>query len=205
MAARRLIGGIAALLLAVALATAASAQNLVTNPDFDSDVMGWTIGAQEFIEISWSASDVDGSPASGSLELNTATDGRAYQCVPIVGGDSYLLSGAVAPLSTAAGTVAFSLELHWNDGPGCSGEFVGAPAELPSPGTPDVWHRLSGTFEAPETAVSAEVRLASDWTLGSGLARFDAIFVPEPPRNPAAGISVLVLALLRRRRVKDCF
>jgi hypothetical protein len=189
-----------AFVLASALAGPAASQNVLSNPDFDSDVAGWTLGSQEFIVITWSASDVDGSPASGSAELNTAVTGSAYQCVPIAGGDSYSLSGAVAPLSGGSGVIDFSLEAVWNDGPDCAGDPVGVPAELPSPEEEDVWHPLSGDFEAPPEAQSAQVRLKSTWTSGTRSARFDAIFLPEPSPGLASGVGGLALWVLARRR-----
>jgi hypothetical protein len=76
----------------------------------------------------------------------------------------------------------------------------GVPAELPSPEEEDVWHPLSGDFEAPPEAQSAQVRLKSTWTSGTRRARFDVIFLPEPSPGLAAGVGGLALWVMARRR-----
>jgi hypothetical protein len=111
----------ALLLLAAGQATA---QNLLTNPDFDTSLAGWqVIGA-----ASWDATlDADGSPASGSakgvFDASTVTGlyGIVSQCVPLTIGDAYTVGGDVfiSAGQTAPGSAFFIVIPFPTDG--CSG------------------------------------------------------------------------------------
>lgn len=184
----------------VAFASSASAQNLLLNPDFDIGIGDWSIGSQEFITIDPSASDVDGSPASGSLEMNTAVTGWAAQCVAVIGGEDHRFAGAIAPLSGAPSTIDFSLELLSYTSADCSGAPIAASDELIAPTQLDVWHLLETTVVLPASANSAEFRLRATWTSGQAMARFDALFLPEPGQAAQAVAAALALCWLARYR-----
>jgi hypothetical protein len=190
-----------ALFAACALALPAAAQELVVNGDFDTNIDGWSLGSFEFIEIEWSASDVDGDPGSGSLEMLAAASGFAVQCVPVEEGASYRLAGAIAPLAPEGESlVEFSLGLFFRGEAACAGPPLGGDA-LVAPGETGVWHRLADVFEAPTGAQSAEVRLRATWFAGQQRARFDAISVPEPGAGAAGAAALLALAGARRGRL----
>ena len=203
-----MIAGRLVVVLVVGLAAArpAVAQNLLVNPDFDSNVVGWSVGGQEFIGIAWSSVDASedptgagGTAGSGALDLETATSGFASQCVPVTGGEPYRLAGSVAPLSIGSGSVVFALALQWWTTADCTEDVVGAFDVLAAPAEPDVWHALDGVFDAPPTASSVEVRLAASWSSGGRTARFDALYLPEPSLLASALAACSALAALARR------
>jgi len=188
--------------LCSSLSGAARAQNLLANPDFDADLAGWPIDSQfEFLLSDWSASDVDGSLASGSFEFEVFSSGWAAQCVSVTPGASYALEGFVARRSTG-GEGRFAIDLGWYGTGNCS-----IPSELDleerllAPDTPDVWHELEGVFVAPASAQGVEVRLVSlGVDSGTPIGLFDSIFLPEPGPLAATGAAVLALAALGRSR-----
>lgn len=83
---------------AAVIAGPASGQNLVTNPSFDADLLGWRLGIFDTSTIEWDITDVFGSLSSGSARVTKiTTDGpnsvRLTQCVPALAGESYVASG----------------------------------------------------------------------------------------------------------------
>jgi len=90
------------MLLVLGMALAASgvcAQNLLDNPDFDTDLGSWSCGASNGIAV-WDPRDVDGALDSGSLRIdNDAPSPSAkvscFQCLPVMEGVSYRLAASV--------------------------------------------------------------------------------------------------------------
>ncbi len=91
-----------------------AAQNLLTNPDFDTGIDGWQVIGPG----SWDPTlDAGGSPHSGSAKgvFNSQTsggvDGVITQCVPLAVGTTYHLGGKVfiPPGNTATGSAGFLL------------------------------------------------------------------------------------------------
>jgi len=86
----------ARVLLALLLSwgVSASAANLLTNPDFDTDVSAWNHSVGSDFPPGWDGTN--GSPATGSARLDvSATTGASsdmYQCANIAGGQSVDLS-----------------------------------------------------------------------------------------------------------------
>ena len=93
---RRIMPCLAAILL---LASIGSAQNLLTNPNFNSDASGWTLvnlDLDSAVTATWEASS--GNPG-GAVKL-LRTDGitgtnnhRFYQAFPVTVGQSYVVQG----------------------------------------------------------------------------------------------------------------
>lgn len=93
------------------LASTGSAQNLLVNPNFDSDASSWTlynINADDYITITWEAAA--GNPG-GAVKLmrndgSVASNGhRYYQAIPVTVGQSYVIQGQwKGNLGTGTGT-----------------------------------------------------------------------------------------------------
>jgi hypothetical protein len=148
----------------IAAAPCALAQNLIANPDFDSDVSGWNpLG--ENLTIEWSASDYDGNPSSGSLlGTNTAAPSANLavdQCVgSITPGESYRFAGWVKAPSGQTSTGIVQMYWYWRSSPSCGGTQTLAQSTSWA-NEADDWTYLSTNTEiAPEGAVSAQVALS---------------------------------------------
>jgi len=107
--------------LAVALLpAAASAQNLLSNPDFDSDLAGW------YTFATWSSEDWQGSGTSGSATLvnslpSSGTDTLAKQCVELPTlEEGYEIRGWLMSQSADGGAGSTKVGIVWFDQPGCA-------------------------------------------------------------------------------------
>jgi len=176
-------------------------QSELLNPEFDSSVVPWTIGAQEFVTMTRSPLDVDGSATSGSLSLESQT-GWAYQCVPVTADTDYLLSGYVMPRSAGrSGIVIHGLDLEWFSSPTCAGASGFPLASIFTPAPFDVWTYFEDVFVSPSAARSARVRLRNISIAGGfATANFDSIFLPEPGGAASLVAGALGIAGLARRR-----
>lgn len=166
------------------VAPVAWAQNLVFNPDFNTDVTGWTPSTTGTIE--WSPLDAEGNPASGSALVTnrstTAQDGTGpRQCIDgIDAGFFYLLAADVLVPSGQSETGYAELLVQWYDTPGCGGGLVGLNT---TPGlstsTPDAWYLDAGVFRAPTGTQSARLRLtvAKIEDYGTLQAHFDNVLL----------------------------
>jgi len=111
-----------AVCLAACCATV-SAQNMLGNGEFDTDVSGWTPYGVLF---EWDSADCHQSPSSGSGRANNNHDGTMHAsvltCVDgVVGGQSYDLGGMLRiPTGQVGGGFAY-FGLYWYDGVGCVG------------------------------------------------------------------------------------
>ncbi len=196
------------LLLAVSLvAPGASAQNLLTSPDFDvaTDVDDWpdpfpdpntTIGWQSDL-------DVDASPSSGSLRLETSISNGAadgpLQCVDSGAGFYEVEAWSFNPTQSPQ-PVTF-VAVDYFPGAGCTGTLLGSDSQF-APSTLDAWVLAEDLVEAPSGTVSLGMRLFSGNTIDPTVATvyYDAIYLPEPGRGSALACGLLALAFLTRRR-----
>lgn len=105
---------LAAAVLLASQVPAASAQNLLTNPDFDTSLNGWMASSI----ASWDGTlDAGGSPTSGSAKgvFDAPTETGNYdvvsQCVPLTIGVTYHLGGDIyiSPGQTASASAYFLL------------------------------------------------------------------------------------------------
>jgi len=106
--------------------TVVSAQNLVNNGGFDSDVGGWT---SYHCLLAWDPADSQLSATSGSAWTSNDNDieptTAIFACVDgIVGGQSYDLGGWVWIPSGQASTGSAKLGLYWHEGSGCTGNLT---------------------------------------------------------------------------------
>ena len=149
--------------LVLATAPWSAAQNLLVNPDFDTDVAGWTTWGTD-VSIVWNPEDAYGSPASGSGEVinsyvGSASQLRAFQCVSVVGGALHQLRGKVLIPSGQPTIQGGLLGIWWYAEESCQ-------AWISSAGSPlvvwpeDVWIEIAAPLsEAPIAAQSARISL----------------------------------------------
>jgi hypothetical protein len=175
---RRRCGFILAAALALTPAVV-QAENLFTNPNFDDNLAGWTFSSPspEFSRT-WSSVDAGGSPSSGSARATVTSPGflhgpALFQCVsPIVGGQSYRISGEVL-IPPGGPSGAASVNAYWHTLPGCvlSGSFaVGLTLDFNTVG---VWTPDSATAVLPAGAKSLFVQLNVGTSGGTSHAHFD--------------------------------
>lgn len=175
------LNAVVALVLSVA-ASPAVAQNLVVNPNLDTDTSGWETSA-----FGWNMLDVDNSPMSGSttyLSFGNPGARNIQQCITldpmIVGYDfsawAYVPSGQVPDGFAGAA-------LTWYNDTMCTGIGSIFTEEFRPFGSFDVWEQMGGAVFTPPTALSVRV-LAFNLKLEAGNFQvyFDA-FTLEP--NPS--------------------
>jgi hypothetical protein len=182
--------GVAGLLLVMA-AGATQAQNLVTNPGFDTGVAGWGPA----VAIAWDGTrDADGNPHSGSAQV-TDVGGFILTCFPIIrqcipgtftAGDTYSFGGKLfvrlgQPIvqPPTGGWV----EVGWFADPTCSTPPVGGGIG-PTVNATGAWASSTGVSTVPPGgAAAAELRGATcDGDLGSAfLINFDDMFLTPAP------------------------
>lgn len=144
------------------VATGASAQNMLVNPDFDTDVTtGWSgIGV-------WDPMDAFGSPTSGSVTwINTwASGGAIYhtQCVEL-GQDfeAYDLGGYAFIPSGQPGAGYTHIHVAFYSDSGCVTQISGWAT--PDFSGLDNWQSLARTDWAPNGVVSARIGLFNQKT-----------------------------------------
>jgi len=146
----RLAPSLAMALLLAGQVAPLSAQNLLTNPGFDTSLDGWLA----ISPASWDGTlDAGGSPRSGSAKgifdasMATGIDGVIAQCVPLTIGNTYHLGGKIfLPAGNTAPGGAAYLMIPFPTA-NCSGPPPPGPIVL----TPEViavntWSDSSTTF-----------------------------------------------------------
>jgi hypothetical protein len=142
--------------LTACCAAAASAQNLLANPHFDTALSGWQtqLFQQPALTTTWDGTrDADGSPSSGSAKVvytygaPTALVPFMSQCVATTSGIPYQLSGKVFIPGGQTGSGGGLVGVVFYPTPDCSG----APPPIGFSGTPPVttlnaWTETAATF-----------------------------------------------------------
>ena len=152
------------LLLLLAAGAESSATNLVTNPDFDTGVAGWTFSGG-CGSPGWD--DVVGSPAAGALAINCATAPSAEIATQCVALDATSVDFSVRTADNGlAGPVDFVLKTYTSQD--CSGMSNGVfePSDVKQvPGNAccgNSWHEWSRSGIAlPAGARSALVEITA--------------------------------------------
>jgi hypothetical protein len=135
-----------------------AAPNLLTNPDFDTDIAGWT----PFSNTDWqwiSTEDSGGSPTSGALEIRVTTagpfSGGGVQCVAASQNTAYVMSGdiKIPTLNQPAGTVGGFTLVYFDDAV-CAGNQIGSEGGGGWNTADDVWHSTSDVFTTPAGTMS---------------------------------------------------
>lgn len=110
--------------------------NLLTNPDFETDLSGWTVSGG-----TWTRDATKGKVGSASAKVVCAAGGNILsQTFATVPGATYLVDGWVETSGMATGDV--TLKVRRSDGSSYDASDV-----ILNPGT-KTWFRLSGTFTA---------------------------------------------------------
>lgn len=154
-----------ALVLAVVFpASFALGQNLVLNPDFDTDVAEWTPSYQA--TLGWDPLDADGDLSSGSALVTCTADSPndsngAYQCIAGLSGDVfYHFAADILTPSGQSETGHAHLLVQWYSEPDCTGQLgVFSTYGFPST-TADVWLTDHGVDLAPSGTQTARLRLS---------------------------------------------
>lgn len=176
------------LLAALLVGPGAWSENVVFNPDFDTDVSGWTVEAE--VSIAWSTVDANLDPSSGSAEVTNssagANDGRGMsQCVDIavVEGAAYDFGGKVLIPDAQARTGSAQIGVRWLADPGCSGSTVGSQPRRET-GTLGAWVELSATEQIAPAGAASVLFLAFPSKIeagGSLVAHFDDLYFRNTP------------------------
>lgn len=143
------------ILMVTAVAPPAIAQNLVVNPNFDTDTMGWDgPGLHD-------THDVDSSPTSGSstyVNTSAGTAGFSFtrQCITLDAADvGYDASGWTYVASGQPATGYAKVSLLWYTDPMCA-SFLSAHS-FPQSSVLDSWERSAGQIFKPHMAQSVNV------------------------------------------------
>lgn len=164
--------------LTFSLQLLANGPNLLSNPTFDSGLGAWSpvwVGATPG-SASWAPSDSAGSIDSGSVKLTSTSDGGygVGQCVPVVGGTSYVWAAkAWIPVGDPAQGVPADAVVEWFPTSDCSGTTsIGAYyLTFYNRGR---WEDGAATMEAPPSARSALIVLHKEFS--ARLVYFDNAF-----------------------------
>lgn len=142
--------------LLVAATTQVAAQNLVVNPEFDTDFSGWYTSGS-----TWSAEDWQASPSSGSVTNTNYYPHSTYlvaeQCIELTGplATTYQLSAQIYLPSGQPTTGYGRLSWGWFASPACTGWVGGATArDVTAAGT---WQARSVVSAPPPSAVSTRI------------------------------------------------
>lgn len=201
----------AAVLLVVASAPVASAQNLVVNPHFDTGITSW-----DFTGPTGSfdpTRDANGSPSSGAGQISTTVPGifqTFRQCITgITPGTSYDFGGKVFVVSNPqGGSVALGVAF-FTSADCSSGPLTNAVSNVVS--TTGSWQDATGSIVAPAGAVSAFVLTGVNPGPGPGVtdvvADIDEMFFQAAgavPTVPTAMLTLLGigLAFVAYRRIE---
>ena len=191
-------------------ASPSPAQNLFTNPSFDTDINGWD--SNGFTVFSWDAHDRDESPTSGSARVGSLHPQGGFvvgiqQCVAVVAGEPYTFGGSILIPTGQVTTGRGQFNFVWWAGTDCADFLTNRPfGQVTALG---VWEdRFWPEQIAPDGARSGSLNAnVIKFEPGS---RFDVLFdelivslVPEPSasllRLSALGV-LAALAVGRRRR-----
>lgn len=189
------------LVSAGALSTPLYAQNLVTNPNFNTNLNGWGNSGGATFD---STNDANGSLSSGSARWagtvaipSGAVSAGVNQCITITGGNTYDFGGKVLLTSAPAAGSANVIVSYYSDGTCNTFLTAGSGTAITSFGT---WQSSNGTLLAPASANSALIQQNehTNGTAGDFTVNFDDMFlqlatpVPTMPLPLLIGLAVML-------------
>lgn len=195
-----------ALLLLVLTARPANAQNVLTNPHFDTSLTGWTASGVVTFDAT---NDANGSPSSGSAHLtalgigaNSLTSAGPGQCLPAVAGTSYDYGGKVFLSAAPPNGFGFVI-LSFYSSTTCT-TFIPSPGGAGNHITSiNVWLPSGGTAVAPVGAQSMLIQTNEGTDAsnpGDFTVNYDDMFLQVSgsvvPAMPPALVALMALSLL---------
>ena len=190
-------------MLALAMdVTAARAENLVSNPDFDMDASDWSSPG-----VFDSTLDAAGDPASGSLRLVAATPSsfaKSLQRFDLAGPTVLRAGGCIRMEPGQSGSGYSQIDLNFYAGSCASpgGFLLYQQVRLALSPSPSFSCGEADEFSSPsgDTCVEVSALVANAGETGSLGANFDSIFVPEPGATLGTIASVAMIAAIASRR-----
>lgn len=144
----------------VLVASHVGAQNLLTNPSFDSDFYGWDASDSDIEAVFRSdvGSTLAGGSGSGSIEIrlsywNGSSSGIVQEVTAVQGTEYELGFSAYLPAADNPANNA-SVFAWWHD---IDGLYIEMSTINPSVWVHDQWMRIEGTVTAPAGAVTVRV------------------------------------------------
>ncbi len=136
-----------------------SAQNLVQNPDFDTDAAGWDLSTFS----AWSNRvDHGDSPFSGALQITTRDRDFASQCVELSGLTKYAISLWVEkdpqPGISPCASPSRGMQLEFHDVQQCGGTVTSLFESAEPRPEPDGWQHIVAVFTTDETTLAHALR-----------------------------------------------
>lgn len=164
----------------VSLAGAATAQNLLTNPDFNTDADSWTMMGGR---VEWIAGD--GNPSgsgSGCLETGGTTNNNGFtgrnQEVAVEPDTDYVLAGS-GWIPAASPAQCIALWVGWYD---ASHHFISFSDCFSYCENNTPWTRLHGQVTSPSTAARGQFRPGFQYSNGGTIESYvrwdDLVFSP---------------------------
>lgn len=207
------LAAIAGWLVAAPLPARADGE-LVADGGFDDPTLSaWSLAIFDTSSITWEDVDADGAMGSGSVlfqkKLGEQPNSlRVEQCVPVVPGGDYTLSGQVfVPTQTATGDPF--VEAQWFSSLHCGPPSFPSLSASGASAPPGAWTAVGPVFgtapvEAHSAVLLVGVVVTVD-TMSSDVfsARWDDVSLLPEPGATAEVVAAVVLALLaaRRRRI----
>jgi len=176
----------------VLLFAASAGANLLPNPEFQTDLSGWT-GSQL---QSYSPDDSDGSPNSGSVQFEVEDIGSESMtaCVPVSVGVGYDLSLDIKLDFSPNNEGKAGMVVRFKSETDCSGaDLEPFPANISLSFAPE-WTKQTGVTTSPAGAVAALVSLTVTKTDGGGggvVANIDEAYFAVTSGEPGCGDPVV--------------
>ncbi len=139
-----------------------AADQLVLNPNLDSDLSHWEEIAPGGEQVEHGSADVGDAPTSGSVHLdNVGATGEAgiAQCVPVHSTSRHRLGVELAVMNTAATPATPRLEIEWFPDDACQLPPLESKQLYTGPIEPDLWNELAFVVLPPSGSSSAKIRL----------------------------------------------
>jgi hypothetical protein len=200
------------LCLLLATAGMASAQNLIVNPDFVSDLSGWNIPLLPLgYGVDWIGGGGADGPGSVRINVNADVGGSQVvltQCVAVAASTSYDFGAHVFLVGGLDNIPVGQLSVAWYTSGGCV-NVAGGTLSSATNNTVNAWQSVSAAGQmSPAGTASAKVSLIFQ-TPGSGTATlfYDDVYLtasgapatptptPAPAPVPATGRGGLLVLL----------
>lgn len=152
------------LYLMLSFPVSTSAQNLIVNPTFDTDLTGWEHQFSH-VDAFWDMEDADGDPGSGSVNLVKSGDNGAviivFQCVPVEPDTVYSFGGDLKLFTTGVAPYEAEFLLYPKSTTNCGGGPDGASAYTDVKMTGS-WITTSSTITTTATTQTIDFRVRAN-------------------------------------------